>query len=146
MFITEDPFIIIKAPRQEKEVKGCFESKRLTSWSKVEHLQYLTFFDENMESLRENCSNKAKKMFIRMAQYIPTRTASQIKSHHQKLLLKFGSVETILNKLTESLKRSTDREFNSNQALGKDILESIETNSNLVSTPNSLDERLLSKG
>jgi len=43
-----------------------------------------------------------------MAQKIVTRTSIQIKSHHQKLLKKYKSIEKIIEALEERLSSSTE--------------------------------------
>jgi hypothetical protein len=64
-----------------------------------------------MDLVESDCSKKAKKMFVRLAAYVPTRNPSQIKSHHQKLMIKYGNLETILLKLERELKVSTGIDF-----------------------------------
>ncbi|CAD8196753.1 unnamed protein product [Paramecium pentaurelia] len=53
-------------------------------WTKQEHLLYLEFVKNHESILRSKYDKKSKKIFKLMSQYIPTRTATQCRSHHQK--------------------------------------------------------------
>jgi hypothetical protein len=44
-------------------------------------------------------TRKANRIFVMMTKYIPTRSSSQIKSHHQKLMAKFKSLDAVLREL-----------------------------------------------
>ncbi|CAK60173.1 unnamed protein product (macronuclear) [Paramecium tetraurelia] len=53
-------------------------------WTKQEHLSYLEFVKSHESILRSKYDKKSKKIFKLMSQFIPTRTATQCRSHHQK--------------------------------------------------------------
>ena len=55
----------------------------------------------------ENTSIKEQKkftrMFLLMTKYVTTRTPKQIKSHHQKLMLKHKTLKAVLENLEKEL-------------------------------------------
>ncbi|CAK87224.1 unnamed protein product (macronuclear) [Paramecium tetraurelia] len=53
-------------------------------WTQQEHLQYLEFVRNHESILKSKYDKKSKKIFKLMSQFIPTRTATQCRSHHQK--------------------------------------------------------------
>ncbi|CAD8118661.1 unnamed protein product [Paramecium sonneborni] len=53
-------------------------------WTKQEHLTYLEFVRNHESILKSKYDKKSKKIFKLMSQFIPTRTATQCRSHHQK--------------------------------------------------------------
>ncbi|CAD8102363.1 unnamed protein product [Paramecium primaurelia] len=53
-------------------------------WTKQEHLLYLEFVKSHESILKSKYDKKSKKIFKLMSQFIPTRTATQCRSHHQK--------------------------------------------------------------
>ena len=113
---TQNPFIIIKAERQEKSSIEDSPSRKTernkNSWTMEEHLQYIEFFRQNSYFSNSKILRKAEKIFNQMTKIIPTRTSVQIKSHHQKLLVKYKNVQSILDnlerKLTEHLPRPVE--------------------------------------
>ncbi|CAD8114940.1 unnamed protein product [Paramecium sonneborni] len=53
-------------------------------WTKQEHLLYLEFVKNHESILRSKYDKKSKKIFKLMSHFIPSRTATQCRSHHQK--------------------------------------------------------------
>ncbi|CAD8115582.1 unnamed protein product [Paramecium primaurelia] len=53
-------------------------------WTNQEHLLYLEFVKNHESILKSKYDKKSKKIFKLMSQYIPTRNATQCRSHHQK--------------------------------------------------------------
>lgn len=56
-------------------------------WTEAEKAQYNMFVKEN-PGLFTDAVSKGKKAFKLMAELIPTRSAKQCRSHHQKLMMK----------------------------------------------------------
>lgn len=67
-------------------------------------MDYVRFFMEHMNFWENNLLRKSERIFIKMTDYIRTRKIVQIKSHHQKLLLKYGSINNIVLKLYEKIR------------------------------------------
>ncbi|CAD8107024.1 unnamed protein product [Paramecium sonneborni] len=53
-------------------------------WTQQEHQLYLEFVKSHESILKSKYDKKSKKIFKLMSSYIPTRTATQCRSHHQK--------------------------------------------------------------
>ncbi|CAD8197574.1 unnamed protein product [Paramecium octaurelia] len=53
-------------------------------WTSQEHLQYLNFVKSYESLLKSKYEKKSKKIFKLMSEFIPTRTSTQCRSHHQK--------------------------------------------------------------
>ena len=51
---------------------------------------------------------KEHQIFTLIHRYVPSRKSTQIKSHHQKLLLRYKTVENMLQKLEERLRGAED--------------------------------------
>ncbi|CAD8185431.1 unnamed protein product [Paramecium pentaurelia] len=60
------------------------QTKQNGHWTQQEHLQYLEFVKSHESILKSKYDKKSKKIFKLMSQFIPTRTATQCRSHHQK--------------------------------------------------------------
>ena len=45
-------------------------------------------------------------MYLNMSRYILTRSVTQIKSHHQKILKKYGTISNIVKRLPRKLENS----------------------------------------
>ncbi|CAD8125644.1 unnamed protein product [Paramecium sonneborni] len=65
----------------EREIS---ENKYNGHWTKEEHELYLEFVDSHYDILKSKYDKKSKKIFKMMSQYIPSRTPTQCRSHHQK--------------------------------------------------------------
>lgn len=64
----------------------------------------MRFLQENIELFASKESRKSKRVFRLLSQKIKSRTIDQVKSHHQKMLLKFKSVEGIIELLLDCKK------------------------------------------
>ena len=106
MACNYDPFIILKAPTtivHSVESKKSSRKERKNCWTWKENLQYIRFFEENPEFINSPEKRKECKIFNQMGKRITTRLPVQIKSHHQKLLIKFRSIENIISELRNTL-------------------------------------------
>ncbi|CAD8196964.1 unnamed protein product [Paramecium octaurelia] len=76
----------VNSGQQEKcpSVKDESQSRVNGHWTKQEHLLYLEFVKSHESILKSKYDKKSKKIFKLMSQFIPTRTATQCRSHHQK--------------------------------------------------------------
>ena len=68
-------------------------------WSDQENRQYISFLRDNLELAKDEELRKKYQIFAMMSKVIPTRKSNQIKSRHQKLCKKYGSLDKILEAL-----------------------------------------------
>jgi hypothetical protein len=95
MSFQADPFIIIKSYRGNSGRKASMASngeKNKNSWTSEENGIYIRFFQENPDFVLNKETRKRNKIFVQMGKLIPSRDPKQIKSHHQKLLIKHGTI------------------------------------------------------
>ena len=59
------------------------------------------------KSLQER---KAAKINVRMSQFLKTRTANQCRSHHQKMLKHYGTIEAIIQEINEKNEEKSEAE------------------------------------
>jgi transketolase len=75
-------------------------------WRESEQRKYVNYLVENRKhfqlSVREK---KARGVHTKMSQLLKSRTASQCRSHHQKMLHKFGSIENVIEGLRDLVAR-----------------------------------------
>ncbi|CAK88665.1 unnamed protein product (macronuclear) [Paramecium tetraurelia] len=69
-----------KSPSIEQDLQG----RGYGHWTTQEHLQYLDFIKSHENTLISKYEKKSKKIFKLMSEFIPTRTPTQCRSHHQK--------------------------------------------------------------
>ena len=81
------------------------EKKRVMSgsWTHDETRLYMNFLDHYRKKF--GCEEKRRKctIFNRLSEAINTRTPDQCRSHHQKMQLKYGSLESIVDSLRQRL-------------------------------------------
>jgi hypothetical protein len=70
------------------------------NWNDTENKQYLKFL-KNKRALFDltPLERQILKVNVLMSRKIPTRTSTQCYSHHQKMLVKHGSIDNIINNL-----------------------------------------------
>ena len=79
---------------QEKEFQG---EGSPYHWSLTEEKRYINFLAERKEAFLLSPNDKRiKGIHSKMSKFIPSRNSKQCRSHHQKMLLKYGSVDHIL--------------------------------------------------
>lgn len=59
----------------------------------------MTFLKENLHIIGTFAQRKSFRPYQKISMLMKTRSPQQVKSHHQKLLLKFGKIETIILKM-----------------------------------------------
>lgn len=79
------------------------QRKKLPShWDVVEQSRYLTFLKQRKEVFHGSFKEKkGRKIFHRLSAFIKTRTSVQCKSHHQKMIKRYETVENIISALME---------------------------------------------
>jgi hypothetical protein len=70
-------------------------------WTCTEQKRYINFLIENrpMFSLTIN-QKRNKKIHVKMSNYISMRNPAQCRSHHQKMVSKFGSIDAIIEEFS----------------------------------------------
>ena len=87
-------------------------SQREDHWRTAEQRKYVNFIVRYKNlftlSLKEK---KTHKVYSRMSKYIRGRTDSQCRSHHQKMLIKFETIEGIIEDLKDLIYDSFFKRF-----------------------------------
>ena len=60
-------------------------------WNTQEQMLYKRFLEDNLDHFVDKSVRKSQKVFLKMSKIIPTRTAEQCRTHHQKMLKFHGS-------------------------------------------------------
>lgn len=82
-------------PDLENSQNTSLKSK-YTFWSEEEDRIYVSYIKRNKRIMEDCQSRKKHKVFSEMSKLIKTRTAKQIKSHHQKMMKQYHSLKDIL--------------------------------------------------
>lgn len=84
--------------KQQKIMKKKKETKiyNRNGWDEDENRKYREFIELNTEILENREERREKKVFLRLSEYVETRDANQCRSHHQKMIQKYKSIEKIL--------------------------------------------------
>ena len=73
------------------------EERRYCKWSIEENKAYASFLAKNMEEFQEFGARRSKKFFTRMANQLQNgRDNEKCRSHHQKMIKKYKSIERII--------------------------------------------------
>ncbi len=62
-------------------------------WSPEENIKYIRFLIKNKQKFFDSDKTKRYRIFNKMAIYLRTRNATQCRTHHQKMLLKYKTLE-----------------------------------------------------
>jgi hypothetical protein len=84
--------------------RSCERRKVLSgyNWNYTENKQYLKFLMSNKHVFALPLQEKKKlKVNVMLSKRIPTRLSTQCHSHHQKMVIKFGSVDNIISELNQ---------------------------------------------
>jgi hypothetical protein len=87
--------------------KSCCRTESIYFWNDKEQQRYINFLAER-RSILELPPNqrKHKKIHQKMSTAINSRNSLQCRSHHQKMLKKYGSISGILEEFKALIKRS----------------------------------------
>ena len=87
-------------PKQKKRYQRSFkdvDSENSYHWTLAEHKKYIDFLIKKRSLFNLSVKEKKKvKMHVLMYKYILTKNAKQCRSHHQKMLSKYSTIEGIL--------------------------------------------------
>ena len=70
-------------------------------WTVRETKIYLSYLENHMELFADYHARKSSKVFLNIAKLLKTRKSHQVKSHHQKMMNKCGSIPNIIALLRE---------------------------------------------
>ena len=89
----------------EKNKKGCG-----FGWTPLENKRYQEFLSQNQSLFCLSLEEK-KRLAIhsQMSQTIKSRTSLQCRSHHQKMIKKYGSVDKIIALLSTTLQEKDEK-------------------------------------
>lgn len=72
------------------------KNKSFLKWNLQENMSYIQFLDEHKEKLYSQFDRRSSKIFFHMARYVKTRNAEQCRTHHQKMIYGYGTVDGII--------------------------------------------------
>lgn len=79
--------------------------RRYLRWNEEENRDYVKFVIENMELFVDQVKRKNTMIFTKMAEQLNNgRDNQQCRSHHMKLILKFGNIQKVIEGLKEPKK------------------------------------------
>lgn len=84
---------------QSKRRKG--QHTKRHQWTLQENKSYLLYLQQHHHLFKDFKTKKIAKVFVNLAQQVQTRTTVQVKSHHQKMVAKYGSIPNIIVYLSE---------------------------------------------
>lgn len=98
----EDLYINVKLEEFEPEQKVEKNAMNTFNWTQEENFKYAYFLKENLHLFKSEKKRRALKVFKLVSEAVKTRTYVQCKSHHQKMLLKYGGNHRIIKKILGS--------------------------------------------
>lgn len=85
----------LKQAPKEKEKKSNKKYPKMSRWTHEENVLYKRFLRQNSRKFTHNCSKKFLK-FEKMSYEIGSKTPNQCRSHHQKMIIKFKTIQNII--------------------------------------------------
>ena len=89
----DEEFVCPYERRRRKDGKNLSFKK----WSEKENLKYAEFLQKNRKEFADEVKRRSNRVFKKMQKKIKKRTAEQCRTHHQKMLKKFHSIESIIS-------------------------------------------------
>ena len=91
-----NPVISVPSRSTKKGKKGVKKGKNVPwftdgSWTFFENKKYVKFVADHLKLFSNYHERRVKKVFEKMANRISTRNSQQCRSHHQKMVMKYGS-------------------------------------------------------
>jgi hypothetical protein len=84
-----------KKCKKEREAVIKPRKARPESWTPAEQLVYVRFIMANKDIMATAELRREHRVFKHIADRLQARSSIQVKSHHQKLMQKFGKINTI---------------------------------------------------
>ena len=78
--------------QKKKKILG----KQEGNWTEAENMKYAEYLKMNFGLMHDKLGRRTKKIFERMSRLIKTRCPTQCRSHHQKCMKKYQSMERIV--------------------------------------------------
>ena len=79
-----------------------YVSKKFVKWTLEENYLYAAFLEENMDEFMTLKKRRSPKFFKKMSEHLGGgRTNGQCRSHHQKMIIRYDSIERIIKKFKE---------------------------------------------
>lgn len=67
------------------------------NWTYLENQAYVEFLSDNEKMMKDSTMRRSNKIFLEMSLFIRTKFPEQCRTHHQKVLNKYGTNEKIIN-------------------------------------------------
>ena len=111
-----------KPAHESKAKKNTQKQPKISRWTPEENVLYLRFLKHNQDKFTGKCPKKFLK-FERMSFEIESKTPDQCRSHHQKMMMRYKSVENIIrgrvpgeeSEVENRSEKSFETEFSSEQ-------------------------------
>lgn len=85
------------------------DQKAYQRWSIKDNIKYITFLKNVIQHFESEKTRRAFKVFKVLADYLGTKTQAQCKSHHQKMIKQYSTIDTIIQKvITRAEKKNID--------------------------------------
>jgi len=91
-----------------KKLKEKGSSYKFYSWDVMENYTYITYLMNFRYVFDSQLERKRVKVFQHLSMLIKTRNAHQIKSHHQKMMLRHENVDNIISFLKDKISKELD--------------------------------------
>lgn len=86
------------------------KKKSFLKWNMHENLSYIQFLDEHKDKLYCQFDRRSSKVFFHMSRYVKTRNAEQCRTHHQKMVQGYKTIDGIINGIREkNMKKGADK-------------------------------------
>ena len=98
----------IKSRRVLKRIKERDSNYKFFGWDVMENYSYLTYLTNFRAIFDSQALRKKVKVFHHLSMLIKTRNPHQIKSHHQKMMLRHGDVDQISSFLKDRISKEIE--------------------------------------
>lgn len=85
-----------------RALEGGRKCDNYSIWRYDENYAYITYLSNFKWAFVDEFSRKKYQVYMHMSKFMKTRNHNQIKSHHQKMMLKYGSIDDIIKGISSS--------------------------------------------
>ena len=73
------------------------------NWNFQENSLYIEFLKENKRSFEDESTRRSSKIFLEMSLSLRTKSPEQCRTHHQKIMTKYGTLDMIIAYFTQTI-------------------------------------------
>ena len=93
-----------------KKKRNSYGKLNSFTWTPNEEFLYVEFLKNNKDLFADVKERKKSKVFVAMSHHLKKRGPDQCRSHHQKMSIKYGNIDAIIEKITEEkINQATER-------------------------------------